>query len=104
MPISKPTYNLLVFICQKPRTSEELNSFLGEKYCNNALYTELDSCGYWYLDSEFHISEKGRIAIEEYQRLNQVVEHSLATAVATSLGCLFTFLALIYQILINQNR
>lgn len=91
MPISNDAYKLLKYVSENDCSYDDISSFLNADYQFNKTYKFLNGEGYIVLEDKFILSEKGKVALESYNRLSKA-ECKATIAIWVSVGSLIVAL------------
>ena len=87
MPISNDAYKLLKYVSENACSYDDISKFLNSDYQFNKTYQLLNREGYIVLEDKFVLSEKGKVALESYNRLSKA-ECKATIAIGISFGSL----------------
>jgi len=96
MPISNDAYKLLKYISENTCSYDDISKFLDEKYDGNKTYEFLSRYGYIVLEDKFVLSEKGKVALESYNRLSKA-ECKATVAIWVSAGSLVVAICALFM-------
>lgn len=96
MPISNDAYKLLKHISENACSYDDVSKFLNADYQFNETYKFLSRDGYIVFENKFVLTEKGKVALESYNRLSKA-ECKATIAIWVSAGSLVVAICSLFK-------